>query len=378
MHPARNHIHWSIPVLFSGIFLTWHFGLLAGDEAFHPDPRVKPGARFTLSFPKLQKDRHGNTSEMEVSIPKEYDPNRYHPLLIFMAGADGSSKVGSAARLADADKFILAGMPYPKGANNPGQANMVGNFPVMWAYHKKMLQELHKVIPNINPDLRVLAGFSNGGHCIDGILGLGATEYFNVFILADGGGAGGSGGRYRSGRGCHMFICWGEKSPNKRNAPNVISKAKKAGMSVKAVEMKGIGHKFDEKYMDMAREWLENTVAPEAAKAMLSRAKKAKTKRPVKALAAINGMKLLVGEKDEKLNKQAQKILDAIEKSGERELKKIKSGLGEEAGSAKRKSAEKKLQSFIKKYQGTKAATEAEELLEPDGDGKKEKEKEAE
>ena len=134
-------------------------------------------------------------------------------------------------------------MPYPKGANNPGQANMVGNFPVMWRYHKAMLEELHRVIPNINLDFRVLAGFSNGGHCIDGVLGIGATEYFNTFILADGGGAGG-GGKYRPARGCHMFICWGEKSPNKAASPSVITKAKKAGMKIKAVEMKGTGHKF--------------------------------------------------------------------------------------------------------------------------------------
>jgi predicted esterase len=126
-----------------------------------------------------------------------------------------------------------------------------------------MLKELHRVVPNINPDLRVLGGFSNGGHCIDGCM-RGAREYFDTFIIADGGGTGPGG--YPLSRGCYMFVCWGSKSPAKMYVPTAAKMAARAGMKVTSVEMRGEGHEFPGEYQQKVHEWMETVVIPAVAK----------------------------------------------------------------------------------------------------------------
>ncbi len=355
--------------------LSWVFlciGLartpLASIGAAEADPRVKPGEKFTLSFPNLPKDRKGNTSEMEVSIPKSHDPNKTYPLLVWLGGGDGSSASGSGNGLADADKFILAGMPYPKGANNPGQSNMVGNFPVIWAYHRTMLEELHRVVPNINTDLRILAGFSNGGHCIDGYM-KGARQYFNTFVLADGGGR--DAAAYPPSRGCHVFVCWGSQSPAKSFVPSVAKKAARAGMKVVAVEMKGEGHEFPEEYQQKVREWIQSVVIPEVAEAALSRAKTAAASRPAEALASARGLQVLLGEKEEKTKAELERIIERVQTAARKEFEEIKTALGEDDKATPNKAVAQRLKSFAAKYRGTKEADEAAQLIE--SPGKKEK-----
>ena len=129
------------------------------------DDRLKPDNTFKLEFPNLPVDRRGHAAETTVRLPSKYDLRHKYPLIVWLAGGEGGNAPASAGNLVDQDKFIMAGLPYPKGANCPRQANKVGDFPTIWAYHHAMLDEIHKVVPNINRDLRVLAGFSNGGHC---------------------------------------------------------------------------------------------------------------------------------------------------------------------------------------------------------------------
>ncbi len=33
-----------------------------------------------------------------------------------------------------------------------------------------MIDDLHRVVPNLDTRLRIVSGFSNGAHCIDGLL----------------------------------------------------------------------------------------------------------------------------------------------------------------------------------------------------------------
>ena len=125
-------------------------GLWSVSFAAEPDPRVQPGASFTISFPELAKDRHGNETQIEVRIPTNYSPNRLVPLLAWMGGGDGDNKGRTSEALVDKTTFVRIGLPFPKGANNPGQSNMVGNFPVMWEYYKAILARLETTIPNIH------------------------------------------------------------------------------------------------------------------------------------------------------------------------------------------------------------------------------------
>lgn len=228
-----------------------------------PDPRVKPGEKFFLEFPSLAPDRHGGPAKMEVRIPVRYDATRKYPLIIWMGGGDGGNTVGMCPALVDQDSFICAGLPYPKGANNPQKASIVGEFKKIWRYQHAMLEELYRVVPNLDSRLRIISGFSNGAHTIDGILNEARdyTDWFNCFILVDGGG--------RAERWPHkdnQFACvlWGENSMNKMSGENNIHLAKHARMTLMAEEMKGAGHEFAKPYVPKVREWIEKTVIPTA------------------------------------------------------------------------------------------------------------------
>ncbi len=155
------------------------------------DPRVKPGESFYLEFPDLPPTRYGKMTRMQVCIPKSYDPGKLYPLCAWMGGGDGTSDADGA--LVDVGRFIRIGVPFPKDANNPRQSNMVGHYPVIWQYQKTMLDELRRVVPNISPSVRIIGGFSNGGHTIAGNMQFPHTDmpdYFTIYVFADGGGVG--------------------------------------------------------------------------------------------------------------------------------------------------------------------------------------------
>lgn len=227
------------------------------------DERVKPGAMFFLEFPDLAKDRHGELTKMQVRIPARYEAAKKYPLIIWMGGSDGGNTTGSCSALVEQDSFICAGLPFPKGASNPKQDNMVGDFKKIWKYHHTMLEALHRAVPNIDARLRIIGGFSNGAHCIDGLLDE-AKDYvnwFNVFVLVEGGGHAGHWPRKESQFAC---VLWGDKSSGKalNLGENNVHLAKRAKMTLMSEEMKGVGHEFPQPYQAKVREWIEKTVIP--------------------------------------------------------------------------------------------------------------------
>jgi len=226
-----------------------------------PHPDVQPGARLSLEFPQLAPDRRGNATTIGVRIPSSYDPKVAMPLFVWMGGGQGSNGATTSGLVSD-DKFITAGLPFPKGANNPNQSNMVGDFNTIWNdYHRPMLEELFQRIPNIDQRLCILAGFSNGAHCIAGVLQEakdgGYPEFFNCFILVDGG----NGDRRLKGRkGNYLFATWGEKSPNAGRTEEAAGKA--SGMNVGKFEMPETGHRFADVGKEEVKKWLDEVVSP--------------------------------------------------------------------------------------------------------------------
>ncbi len=224
----------------------------------------KPGETLTFDFPDLPKDFKGAPAAFKVKIPADYDPAKPVPLLIFLGGGTGGNEPGPALGLTRGD-FVCAGLPYPDDGRNPAQDNMVGDFDKVWDYWRPMLAKLEEAIPNLDPRLRVIGGFSNGGHAIDGVLAEAEfSEFFTAFFLIDGGGALPS--RYREVRDKHCYVAWGENSPNASNSEEVVSRAKRAGMVVVESPMEGVGHAFPESEKKKVTEWLYGTVIPSADK----------------------------------------------------------------------------------------------------------------
>lgn len=226
-----------------------------------PHPDVKAGASLTLEFPQLAPDRNGNPTKVGVRIPSSYDPKVAMPLFVWMGGGQGSSSATTSG-IVSGDRFITAGLPFPKGANNPNQSNMVGDFDTIWEdYHLPILTELFARIPNIDRRLCILGGFSNGAHCIAGVLQEakdgGYPEFFNCFILVDGGNGD---QRLRGGKDSFLYATWGEKSPNAARTEEAVDKA--SGMETGKFEMPDTGHQFADVGKTKVKEWLDEVVIP--------------------------------------------------------------------------------------------------------------------
>ena len=221
---------------------------------------VAPGATLKFIFPELTVDRRGALAACNLQLPANYDKAKRYRLVVWLAGGEGGNTPNKSF-LPEGD-FIVVGLPYPKGANNPSQPNMVGDYAKVWAYHRFMLDEIAKVIPNIDKSRSIIAGFSNGGHAIDGMLRLSVspklTEYFGIFIFADGGGTPYSSlGELIDLKGKFAYACWGsEKGSNKPNTSFLPAALKAKGASVVGSEMAGVGHAFAETEKPRIAQWL--------------------------------------------------------------------------------------------------------------------------
>jgi hypothetical protein len=223
--------------------------------------QVAPGATLRFDFPELTVDRKGARAACHLKLPANYDNAKKYPLVVWLGGGEGGNQPNGS--FLPAGDFILVGLPYPKGANNPKQANMVGDYGKVWAYHRFMLEEIAKVIPNLDRSRSIIAGFSNGGHAIDGMLRLSAkprlTDHFGVFIFVDGGGTGYTSlGALPDLKGKFAYACWGElKGSNKPNTSHLPAALKTKGATVVGSEMAGVGHAFGETEKPKIAEWLE-------------------------------------------------------------------------------------------------------------------------
>ena len=263
------------------LLLAISLGLQAQDKATatavaKPIPRtelkaqVAPGASLKFDFPELTVDRKGALAACHLTLPAGYEAAKKYPLVVWLGGGEGGNNP-SGSFLPEGD-FILVGLPYPKGANNPAQANMVGDYAKVWAYQRFMLDEIAKVIPNIDKSRSIIAGFSNGGHAIDGMLRLSSgpklTDYFGIFIFADGGGTDySSKGNLPNLKGKFAYACWGSEKGSNKLATSQLPKALKAkGATVVGSEMAGVGHAFAESEHAKVAEWLQKVALAAPAK----------------------------------------------------------------------------------------------------------------
>jgi hypothetical protein len=232
--------------------------------------QVAPGATLRFDFPELTVDRKGARAACHLKLPANYDAGKKYPLVVWLGGGEGGN-TPSKAFLPEGD-FILVGLPYPKGANNPAQANMVGDYAKVWAYQRFMLDEIAKVVPNIDKSHSIIAGFSNGGHAIDGMLRLSSgpklTDYFGIFIFADGGGTVySSKGNLPILKGKFAYACWGSEKGSNKLATGQLPKALKSkGATVVGSEMTGVGHSFAETEHPKVAEWLAKVALATATK----------------------------------------------------------------------------------------------------------------
>lgn len=254
-------------VLLCLALLAWALGAVAQEP-----PKLLPGHKFTITFPEMPKtfqdqvSKNGKTPMMTVFLPANYDPQRKHPLLIFLNGGDGGAGADPAVAraLTEEKDFICVDVPLFK-ADIKDQIIRDDDCKLMWPLYKKMLAKLTELVPNIDPARRVLGGFSNGAHATGGLLDNSdgeAAKWFTAFFFIEGGGRT---QRYDLIKGKPLLICYGYQPGRDRPRARVkefSAVALAAGVTVSVHEMPDTGHDFPKTEYPAVRQWLREVTAP--------------------------------------------------------------------------------------------------------------------
>lgn len=241
---------------------------VGGQAGGKPQPPLRPGQIFSLPFPDLpatfdeQVEAKGIPPQMTVFLPKDYAPDRKHPLLIFLNGGTGGrgDNPGIARALAEEAEFVCVSLPlFHKAAPGSDGYEVVirdadGRY--MWPFYKRMLAELGRAVPNLDPARRILGGTSNGAHAVQAIVDQSdgeAAEMFSAFFLVNGGGRL---QRYDLLKDKPLLLAYGDKTLRASRLSEIVAAAKSGGTALTTYEMKGVGHAFPASEYPAIRKWL--------------------------------------------------------------------------------------------------------------------------
>src|ERR1017187_3596954 len=135
--------------------------------AAEPAPKLTPGNTFTITFPEMPPTFYDRYTQMDVKarmtvfLPRNYDPGRKHPLLVFLNGGDGGtgSNLGVARSLSGEQDFVCVSMPLFKVIDPKARGGYVmqdQDARYMWPFFRAMLSKLVELVPNIDPSDQVL------------------------------------------------------------------------------------------------------------------------------------------------------------------------------------------------------------------------------
>ncbi|AMV16390.1 hypothetical protein VT03_00775 [Planctomyces sp. SH-PL14] len=241
---------------------------VGGPAGAEPQSPLRPGQIFSLQFPDLPAtfdelvEAKGIKPQMTVFLPSNYAPDRKHPLLVFLNGGTGGrgDNPGIARALVDEADFVCVSLPLFHQAA-PGSAgydvvirDADGRY--MWPFYKRMLAELGRAVPNLDPARRVIGGTSNGAHAVQAIVDQSdgeAAEMFSAFFLVNGGGRL---QRYDLLKEKPLLLAYGDKTLRASRLSEIVAAAKSGGTALTAYEMKGVGHAFPASEYPAIRKWL--------------------------------------------------------------------------------------------------------------------------
>lgn len=240
-------------------------------ETEGPDQRVKPGADFYVDYPDMPMTLASKTARMNIIIPKDYDPSKKYPLFLWLNGAKGGPSAHKANKISQEKRFICVSFPLFKestrdGASVEGTSNIYmrqTDMKINWDNFKIMLNDLYKIVPNIDPDIRIAGGFSNGAHTIAYLLNGSDGEFqehFTSYILWEGGD---QLSNFKSIKDRALLLVWGEAASYGEKLKSKVKVAEGTGIKSKGISMPGIGHDCPvEDYADQVREWMCTHVLP--------------------------------------------------------------------------------------------------------------------
>jgi predicted peptidase len=235
-----------------------------------PSQALVPGTTFSIRFPDIPATFHAEYTEktvgaqMTVFLPRNYDPDKRHPLLVFLNGGDGGAgdTLGVARALTEEKDFICVSVPLFKAVD---PKSLGGEFIMrdpdgryMWPFFQTMLGRLEEAVPNIATDHRVLGGFSNGAHAAQGLIDESdgeITRRFSAFLFVEGG------GRLRhyellKGK---PYLMVSSSAKSRPRAEQLYAAAKAAGAKAMHIAVDVGGHDFPPSVYPAVRKWLRAT-----------------------------------------------------------------------------------------------------------------------
>ncbi|GEP42678.1 hypothetical protein [Brevifollis gellanilyticus] len=247
---------------------------LAGSGTTHAaerTPPLVPGKTFIIKFPDMPPtfaemyDPKGIQPMMSVFLPQNYDPQRQHPLLIFLGGGSGTRGYDPtmARKITEETDFVCVDLPLFKEKLDPPAAGnatsrliiQANDGKLMWSLYKTMFARLEAAVPNIDPAHRVMGGSSNGAHATAALIDQSEGEIarrFSAFFFVEGGGRL---QHYELLKGKAFLMLYGSAQSGKR-AAEIHEAATAAGAQATLHEMKGVGHGFPESQYPAVRKWL--------------------------------------------------------------------------------------------------------------------------
>ena len=231
-------------------------------------PKLEPGKAVVIEFPEMPATLYesihheGTKPAMTIALPKNYDPQRKHPLLVFLQGGDGSAarqaNVGRA--VTEERDFVCVSLPFfRQKMDKPDIKLLDDDFKFMWPLYKTMLARLDQLVPNIDPARRVIGGFSNGGHTTAGMIddvGDEFVHYFSAYLLVEGGFKLQHFDRIKNKP---LLVLYG--GARNRDWDTLFGKpAQEAGVRVTMHKMENTGHAFPNEQYPVVREWLRDLV----------------------------------------------------------------------------------------------------------------------
>lgn len=226
---------------------------------------LERGKLFSLPFPEMPKtygDIRRNTAHatiMSVFLPTNYTPKRKFPLLIFLGPEDGGygQNPAVARQICQEKDFICVDLPQFRAPSpTPSLTISAEDAKFNWMLYQTMLAKLDTIVPNIDPDQRVIGGFSNGAHLTAGMIDEthgGAANAFSAFIFVEGGGRLVN---YKLLKDKPLLVVYSAAPEKQARMHEIVDMAKAAGVKITAHEMQQTRHAFPPEEYPAVRAWL--------------------------------------------------------------------------------------------------------------------------
>ncbi len=242
------------------LFLAALLPVLSAGAVRASDPNeFVPGTTVSLPFPELGPMHDGLPAACGVSVPKTFHRERPVPLLVWLGGGKGTADPATAQGIVDFERFLVVALPYPEGKLPRLTAKDDGPIDAHWAFQRVMLERIQKLVPNVDPALRLVAGTSSGGHHI--AYGIdrgwaGFADYFTHFIIHEGGAQPLKDG-FPGAKDKRLFVVYGEQTDSISWRGWFNWQVMRSGARADIVGVPGSAHGLDNAARQVIRRWID-------------------------------------------------------------------------------------------------------------------------